>query len=282
MSDELFPTQHVVVYVDTETQANEVLREIMDGEIGIDTELTERIPTIQEHAIIQALPASPNRKTAILGWQIVELAMYQQFPVAWDNMGLRLVQIARDDTAWVLDMRRMRALPNELRRILLSGEIKKVGVGILRDAAIIWEDLRTDMKNVVDAGMMARLLLVEKYQKQAYSNLSLKISVEEILGFTIKRDLSQSDWGAKKLNKEQIAYAALDAVAALKLYRATKVRLERKKDEIHTDIPTGWYTFNMKWGEPTRMKPGLDGSDVPWKHSDCTWFGGGKFLGYYP
>jgi hypothetical protein len=46
---------------------------------------------------------------------------------------------------------------------------------------------------------------VEKYQKQAYSNLSLKISVEEILGFTIKKDLSQSDWGAKKLNKEQIA-----------------------------------------------------------------------------
>jgi hypothetical protein len=74
------------------------------------------------------------------------------------------------------------AFPRELIRILGSADIPKVGVGIIRDILVIRDDLRFEMKNLVDAGMMAKLLLAEKYPKLAYGNLSLKTSVEERTG----------------------------------------------------------------------------------------------------
>jgi ribonuclease D len=86
----------------------------------------------------------------------------------------------------------------------MSPHIKKVGVGLIKDIAVIWDDLRSEMNNLVDSGMMARLALTEKYAKQAYGNLALKTSVEDVLGFTINKDLGQSNWKAVKLSDEQI------------------------------------------------------------------------------
>ncbi|KAJ7923141.1 hypothetical protein B0H13DRAFT_1865245 [Mycena leptocephala] len=134
-----------------------------------------------------------------------------------------------------------------------------------------------DMWKIRDTGMMARLLLAEKYRKQAYSNLSLKTSVEEVLGFSTEKDLAQSDWSATQLTKEQIEYAARDAVASLHLYQILKVRLEEKREEIGTAIPEGWYTFNSRLGDPTRARLATDGTEVIWKPSDCTWYTAGRF-----
>jgi hypothetical protein len=86
----------------------------------------------------------------------------------------------------------------------MSPNIKKVGVGVLKDVSVFWDDLRMEIRNVADSGMMARLMLAEKYQKQAYTNLSLKTSVEDILGFTIDKELSVSDWSTDKLTDEQL------------------------------------------------------------------------------
>jgi len=44
-------------------------------------------------------------------------------------------------------------------------------------------------------------------------------SAEEYLGWRMSKDLQTSDWGAPALSEEQITYAALDAVAALSLWR---------------------------------------------------------------
>lgn len=68
---------------------------------------------------------------------------------------------------------------------------------------IIWDDLRTELKALVDAGMMAKLLLAEKYPKSSYGNLSLKTSVEEVLGFAIDKELSESNWASDTLTTEQ-------------------------------------------------------------------------------
>ncbi|KAJ7925803.1 ribonuclease H-like domain-containing protein [Mycena leptocephala] len=277
-----FPSDYTVVYITTERQANDELRQIQYGAVGIDTEFTERRPTKEEHTILKSIPAGTNKRLALLGWQIVELATHCIFPVAWDNIGLRLIQIAYGEVVWVLDMWKIRCVPKELRRILLAVKIPKTGVGLLKDISVVWDDLRMEMKNLVDCGMMARLLLAEKYQKQAYGNLSLKTSVEDVLGFTIDKDLQQSDWIASKLTDEQLTYAALDAVASLRLYELLTGRLEDKSKEIEKKIPEGWYTFNTKLGEPTRTTLGPDDSEIIWKHSDCTWYGAGKFQGHYP
>ncbi|KAJ6536051.1 ribonuclease H-like domain-containing protein [Mycena capillaripes] len=275
-----FPQTHTVYYVTTESQVNAALRQITTGPVGFDTEFTARRPTAEEQYIIDAIPAGAARKYAITGWQVIELKKNAPFAVAWGNIGLRLIQIARGDEVWVLDMWKIKAFPKELRRILLSQDIAKVGVGIISDITVIWNDLRTEMMNLVDAGMMAKLLLAEKYPKTGYGNLSLKTSVQDVLGFSISKELSESDWSADELTDEQKQYAALDAVASLRLHDVLSSSLERRSIEIKTDIPSAWYTFNTKIGEPTRVKRAVDGTEIIWKATDCTWYGGGKFQGY--
>ncbi|KAJ7676148.1 hypothetical protein B0H17DRAFT_1140121 [Mycena rosella] len=111
----------------------------------------------------------------------------QSIPHAWNNIRLRLVQIARDDEVWVLDMWKIKAMPKELKRILESAEIKKTRGGLTRDITVVWDDLRIEMRNLVDVGMMAKLVLAEKYPKMVYGNLALKTSVEDIIGFDLPK-----------------------------------------------------------------------------------------------
>jgi len=96
------------------------------------------------------------------------------------------------------------AYPTELRRVLESRSIKKVGVGLAKDINVLWDDLRSDMKHLVDVGLMAKLALAEKYGKSPYTNLGLNTSVEDILGYTISKELTTSDWAADVLSDEQI------------------------------------------------------------------------------
>ena len=73
----------------------------------------------------------------------------------------------------------------------------------MKDISVIWDNLRSEMKNLVDIGMMAKLILNEKYSKMSYGNLALKMSVKDILGFTINKDLGESDWSTDMLSDEQ-------------------------------------------------------------------------------
>ncbi|KAJ7658675.1 hypothetical protein DFH06DRAFT_1472731 [Mycena polygramma] len=121
-------------------------------------------------------------------------------------------------------MWKIRAFPSELKRILLSPDIVKVGVGVISDILQVWDDLRTEMINLVDAGMMAKLLLAEKYPTAGYCNLSLKISVADILGYNLRKN---------------------NMLLAL---------LAEKSSTKSVDIPSAWYTLNTRYGEPTRIR----------------------------
>ncbi|KAJ7488884.1 ribonuclease H-like domain-containing protein [Mycena latifolia] len=279
-----FRDKYAPVKIKTEQHANTILRDIRDGDVGFDTESTDRRPTREERSIVAGFgKGTAARRAALLGWQIVELSLFQIFPVAWDHIGLRLLQIARGNDMWVLDMWKIRgedsfevktkhtkngeAFPAELRRILLSPDIRKIGVGLSNDILVIWDDLRIDMRNLTDAGLMAKLVLAEKYSKTAYGNLSLKSSVEDVLGYELSKELSNSDWSAKDLTDDQIKYAGIDAIAALRLYEVLKPQLERKSKAIEQHIPDAWYRFNSKSGEPIRLKQAPDGGDIPWRVS---------------
>lgn len=69
-------------------------------------------------------------------------------------------------------------------------------------------------------------------------------------------------------------------MASLRLYEVLTGALTERSAEIESDIPSAWYSFNTKYGKPTRVKLGKDGTEIMWKTSDCTWYGGGRFLGY--
>ncbi|KAJ7774993.1 ribonuclease H-like domain-containing protein [Mycena metata] len=173
------------------------------------------------------------------------------------------------------------AYPEQLRRILTSSCIQKVGIGILNDIVVVWNDLRSELQGLLDAGMMARLLLCDRYTDGAFNNLSLADCAADVLGFRVDKGEQVSDW-TQTLTVDQIRYAGTDAIVALRLYERLVVELEVRATRLGTNIPIGWYGFNSRMGEPTRTKKTIRGEVVPWSTKDCPWFFSGKFQGYYP
>ncbi|KAJ7488686.1 ribonuclease H-like domain-containing protein [Mycena galericulata] len=202
------------------------------------------------------------------------------YKIDWDNIGIRLIQIAQDGDCWVLDMQKMRAYPEELKRILTSQEIAKAGVGMVKDIAAIWEDFRTEMANVVDVGMMGKLFLCKVHSKTGYDNLSMETCAEEILGYKMDKSVRVSNWRSHVLTDRQVEYASLDAVASLRLHEVLSDGLQRKAEALNTPIPPSWYTFNSRFGDRMKTNRNFWGEEVAWTTKDCTWFSGGKFQGY--
>ncbi|KAJ7124840.1 ribonuclease H-like domain-containing protein [Mycena crocata] len=236
----------VVHYLNTEVAVNEALATIVDGVIGFDSEFVKREPTPEEKVINYAFfRPGLSRKTAILGWQVVEDSLNPNFPYAWNTMGLCVVQIARGNVVWVINVREMRAYPAQLRRVLTSPDIIKAGVGIANDVAVFWNDMRSELQRLVDPGLMTRLLLPDKFSEGGFQNVGMEDCAKEILGYRVDKSLQVSDWAAR-LSEEQIRYAATDAVVALRLYEVLARRLEVESRIIGMDIPIAWYGFNSK------------------------------------
>jgi ribonuclease D len=77
---------------------------------------------------------------------------------------------------------------------MLAPEIPKAGVGVPADLTVLWNDLGSDMNNVVDCGLMAKLLFAEKYKETLFTNLSLQQSAEDILNLTIAKEMQKTNW----------------------------------------------------------------------------------------
>ncbi|KAJ7219788.1 ribonuclease H-like domain-containing protein [Mycena rebaudengoi] len=259
-----FPVEFDCHYITTEQKANEYLQVIVHGVVGLDTEYKQRSPTRTEEAIIKAISViGGSKKTAIQGLHIAEKLTCVPFPVAWENIGLCLIQIAYGN-----------------ERILTSPDILKVGVGLINDIAVLWTDLRIDVENLADAGMMAKLVTPETYPNTAFGNVSLQQGVANFLGYWLDKETQTSAWGIN-VTEEQLQYAASDAMAALQLYIQVKHELIEKGEDLGRPIPSFWYTFNSLYGEPMRRSKSVRGEPVAWSTRDCTWYSGGKFQGYF-
>ncbi|KAJ7656126.1 hypothetical protein DFH06DRAFT_1132605 [Mycena polygramma] len=273
----VFPhEEYRIHYLTEEGAVNRALEGILDGVVGFDTEYGKRIPTDEEAFITQALnDVGGQKKWGVLAWQIMEQRAPKRFAIPWDNIALCLVQIARDSDVWVVDLRKMRAYPKELKRILDSPDIVKAGVGVTADIAHVWADLRTNIHNVVDAGCMARLLLAHKYSDNQFGNLSLQVSAAEILGYDIDKEERESDWTGD-ITKAQKLYAATDAAVSLRLYERLVPALEQHRRSLGVSILENWYTMNGKYGEPMRKNLTIRGEEATWSVKDCYWFTGNE------
>ncbi|KAJ7040628.1 hypothetical protein C8F04DRAFT_1177965 [Mycena alexandri] len=248
------PPNFTVHYLTTESAVNSALGPIIDGVVGFDTEFVKRLPTREERIIDEVIDlVGGSRKSAVLCWQMIELRTYSPFPYAWDTMGLCLVQIARGDTVWVINLREVR---------------------------VVWNDLRTELQCLVDCGMMARLLVCEQFPDAPYSNMSMEDCAVRFLGFRVDKGEQVSNWNAS-LSENQIRYAATDAVVALRLYERLDAELNLKAAQISRDIPFGWYSFDSRMGEATRIKRSIRSESVPWssKDYDCVFKCFKHFLG---
>ena len=82
-------------------------------------------------------------------------------------------------------------------------------------------------ENLVDTILMAGLVLrgVEDARREGSRRPSLAVAVKEALGIDLPKTSQLSPWWRDRLTQEQIAYAALDAVFALKLEAALTPRI---------------------------------------------------------
>lgn len=102
--------QHNIYYLTTEDEVNNALQHIEGGVVGFDTEYDKRKPTDEEELISRVMTeTSGQKKWGILAWQVIQQETYKEtkFPVAWDNIALCVIQLARGPDVWVMNVRSM-------------------------------------------------------------------------------------------------------------------------------------------------------------------------------
>ncbi|KAK6974079.1 ribonuclease H-like domain-containing protein [Favolaschia claudopus] len=248
-------------------------------------EANERLSSIQANAIIgfdiEAIPKRPKPATT-------------SDADDWESKECCLIQIAYQESLLVLDLKKMKALPEELKRIVESAEIVKCTVGAGSDTGRLWADFQLQCRRFLDLGFMVRiaapLLYAEKAGDPNTANISLQRCVADILGFSLdKSGQSKHDWKHglpdEKLEpvsyQELLTYAALDADASLELFQPLKALIALQTEALQRDLPEYWYCFNFIDGMSVRLHQSRLGKNIPWKWTICPWYVGGRFDAFW-
>lgn len=112
-----------------------------------------------------------------------------------------------------------------VRRLLEDRKITKVGVGIGDDAKGLWGDRRLRLNRMVDLRLLSKAAGIEV--------LSLSKIYAVLFGKRISKGQRLSDWEREELTEAQLDYAALDAVAGLRIYQALEGWLN---EEMYRDL----------------------------------------------
>lgn len=119
-----------------------------------------------------------------------------------------LVQLAGEAVVWIFQIQRTDFSPL-IREIFQSG-IVKAGIGVADDLRQMKKVFAFDEANLVDVGALAR--------RKGIEQTGLRNLAGIVLGYRIPKGSRTSNWGAARLTRQQIAYAAMDAWAARALY----------------------------------------------------------------
>ncbi|KAJ7815398.1 hypothetical protein B0H13DRAFT_1924201 [Mycena leptocephala] len=244
-----YPDDHVVHYLTTEEEVNKALAHIREGAIGFDTEHVSRKPTEEESFIEEIFNNVPgNKRSGTIVWQAIQKKYGMGFQIEWDNIGLCIVQIARGNDVWLLNMNRIKG---NVKHFLKNCDESCWPPKYRRLGHEQCRRLR---------GLMAKLLFAEKYKETLFTNLSLQQSAEDILNLTIAKEMQKTNWKGDDngdITDEQ-----------------------KKSTRVNCKIPSAWYTFNARYGFPMKTRKIYWDRDAPWSITDCTWFYGGKFQGH--
>lgn len=66
-------------------------------------------------------------------------------------------------------------------------------VGFANNVSHLWKNFLTNVKNLVDIGLIAKLLHAHEHVDQSYGNLSMQNSVAIVLSFFIEKDSHNMD-----------------------------------------------------------------------------------------
>ena len=139
------------------------------------------------------------------------------FDAEWYNHGkIALLQLATPNGLCLLiRLNRLTVVPDDLKNLLKSNYILKIGVGIKEDCAKILLDYNCECNNWVDVRHFVRS------RRQDCKKLGMAGIAEEVLKLTLDKDwkIRASDWeeGVNKdgkLSQRQVEYATNDALVA--------------------------------------------------------------------
>jgi ribonuclease D len=119
-----------------------------------------------------------------------------------------LAQIATAKAVYLFQLQRM-DFSFALRTILESGLVK-AGVGIGDDIKALREVFPFEPQGIVDLGATARRHNIERSGVRTLAAL--------FLGMRIPKGAKTTNWAARELSQQQIAYAATDAWACREIY----------------------------------------------------------------
>ncbi len=130
------------------------------------------------------------------------------------STGPHLIQLATEARVYLFPVRPQMECAG-LRQILESRQILKVGFGLGSDLAQLRARLGIEAQGILD---LSRALPGEK-PKQA---MGAKTAVARYLGRRMQKSkhITTSNWSHPRLTERQMLYAADDAQAALRVYRA--------------------------------------------------------------
>ncbi|KAJ7143165.1 hypothetical protein C8R43DRAFT_1130951 [Mycena crocata] len=265
-----YPQKSVFFYITDPEEADEALRHIDFGHIGFDTEENQKKVDNTEDVQLVSTAVEP---------------IIDADGVNWTTATLCIVQVAIPGYVYIFDVKRMQLIPQELRRIIGSSAIAKVGSGLINDGRVLHEEAGIAIMNLVEVGMMVKYADAERYGKEDAAGISLERCVKDVLGFKLdKSNRATFVWdGEEEADEKQRLFvdAGLDAQASLEVYDRVRVSLRHKELSLGRLIPDDWYTYDFIGGKATRMDLNWEGKKIPWAANLCPWYSRGSFQGYH-
>lgn len=161
---------------------------------------------------------------------------------------LCLIQVATDDVVACVDPQALDGLGDFLD-IIYQPEVVKIFHSAYQDLEIFY-NLRQELPpNVLDTQIVAEHLGYRKHM--GYGNL-----VDEVLGVTLDKSLSRTDWRERPLSEAQIQYAADDVIYLLALH---------KKFEASSSDITNRPAMEQKLSQLSEAAPYRDAPTLAWK-----------------
>jgi len=120
-----------------------------------------------------------------------------------------LVQFATASAVYLLQVQQQ-DLSGPVREVLSSERIIKVGVSVTDDMRNLKKLFQFDERSVVDLGKVA--------ERNGLKQTGIRNLAGIFLGTRIPKGTKTTNWAARRLTPQQIAYAATDAWACRELY----------------------------------------------------------------
>lgn len=133
-----------------------------------------------------------------------------------------LLQVATDDIAFIFQLR-FTGITDGMKQILEAKDILKVGLSLNDDIRALQGRRRFKPANFVELQtLVMKIGILDQSLQKIYANL---------FGMKISKAKQLSNWNVLNLDNGQRRYAALDAVACIRIYRKVK-RLIKSCDFI--------------------------------------------------